>query len=138
MSRRVRRRLNDPLDQWTPATVAAAQTNRPRTYGFGTANPGVVYGNELNGSTVRDHPSQGGYDLQVWARGVLTRGQVGDYTASNSGTIRPDWAPYAAAREDWSRVQHLARFGRVVQTFKHTAVPPPQKTYADYGVWTLS
>ena len=76
MSRRVRRRLNNPLDQWTPATVAAAQANRPRTYGMPPhINPGRVYGMELSESTGGGTFAQGGYDMQVWARGVLSRGK---------------------------------------------------------------
>jgi len=108
------------LDQWTPATVAAAQANRPRTFGMAPHIPlsqraitaGNSYGNELHGA------STGPWTM--WAQEVLTRGHVGDYTDPNSayGTIRPDWAPYAAARAGWSRAQHVANFGRVVQTFR--------------------
>ena len=53
-----------------------------------------------------------------------TGGQVGDYTDPNSadGTIRRDWARYAAPRAGWSRAQHVANFGRVVQTTFRQAV----------------
>ena len=73
---------------------------------------GNSYGNELHGA------STGPWTM--WAQEVLTRGHVGDYTDPNSayGTIRPDWARYTAARAGWSRAQHVANFGRVVQTFR--------------------
>ena len=65
------------------------------------------------------NPGSGSY-RQAWARGVLSRGQAGDYTDPNTAnqTIRPDWAPYAAERILWCRAQHVANFGRVVQTFR--------------------
>ena len=121
MSRRVRRRLNEnPLDQWTPATVAAAQANRARTYGMAPHIPlsrgpitlGMHYSEELYSASTGSWTN--------WAQAAFNRGYRGDYTDPNSanGTIRPDWRDYAAARAGWSRAQHISNFGRVVQTFR--------------------
>ena len=128
MSRRVRRRLNEnPLDQWTPATVAAAQANRPRRYGargisiemerrgyrplFASAM-GVIYRNQLQRS------AEANPNFADYVDGVIGRGVNGNYSDNTNTDTRLDWADYSAARQDWSQVQFLHRFGNVVQTLR--------------------
>ena len=128
MSRRVRRRLNEnPLDQWTPATVAAAQANRPRRYGphgisiemerrgsrplFASAM-GYIYRNHLERS------AEANPNFADYVDGVIGRGVNGNYSDNTNTDTRLDWADYSAARQDWSQVQFLHRFGNVVQTLR--------------------
>ena len=90
MSRRVRRRLNEnPLDQWTPATVAAAQANRPRRYG-------------LSGGMAAS-------SLDATGLGFIYR-----YQLSATETM----ANYSSGVVDRGNALGLDRFGRAVQTLR--------------------
>ena len=123
------------LDQWTPATVAAAQANRPRRYGYahsGVAHQqaglppidaevlGRVYRRNLDDSvdSVAPPGHPGRPDYLSWVANVIDRGEWGNYSDYTGNQLRQDWAPYAALRAGWSRAQHVANFGRVVQTFR--------------------
>ena len=50
--------------------------------------------------------------------GVIGRGVWGNYSDNTNTDTRLDWADYSAARQDWSQVQFLHRFGNVVQTLR--------------------
>ena len=139
MSRRVRRRLNNPLDQWTPATVAAAQANRPRRFGprgFRNVPGSIVVGEqsaELLGRVYRDHlrdsvntvapPGHPGHaNIVNWVSDVIDRSHYADYSDHTGNQTRHDWLDYgpggSQTRQDWTRAQHASNFGRVVQTFR--------------------
>ena len=123
--------MSNPLDQWTPATVAAAQANRPRRYGPRSYSSvpgrppldahvlGRIFITHLNDSvdSVAPPGHPGRLDILGWVADVVCRGQCGNYR-DDTGNIRPDWRDYAASREDWSMVQHITNFGRVVQTLR--------------------
>ena len=94
------------LDQWTPATVAAAQANRPRRYGGRGSNLGEFY---LRPAEILGR--------MYWAMGQF----------SGEGPMRslplpddPNYARgrYATDRADWSSSDHWSRFGNVVQTLR--------------------
>ena len=117
------------LDQWTPATVAAAQANRARRYGARnsqrnwTSSPmdaeilGRIYRMQLQnsvapiGDPARMEPGPEGLS---YFTDVIDRGNYGDY----GHPVRRDWEPYVAARANWSPIDHITRFGNVVQTFR--------------------
>ena len=104
MSRRVRRRLNNPLDQWTPATVAAAQANRPRTYGTRDFSSAA----RRDGREPLDATGQGfiyRYQLQG---SVFENGFPGAMANYVSGSLN------RATARGWTN----DTWGRVVQTFR--------------------
>ena len=96
MSRRVRRRLNEnPLDQWTPATVAAAQANRPRRYGTGLVG------------------GMGAHSLDATGLGWIYRYQLQMYNGEEE-----TMGDYSSGVVDRGNALGLDRFGRAVQTFR--------------------
>jgi len=96
MSRRVRRRLNEnPLDQWTPATVAAAQANRPRRYGTGLVG------------------GMGAHSLDATGLGWIYRYQLQMYNGEEE-----TMGDYSSGVVDRGNALGLDRFGRAVQTLR--------------------
>ena len=93
------------LDQWTPATVAAAQANRPRRYGTG-------YG------------GMGAHSLDATGMGFIYRYQLQGSIYENGWP--GEWANYASGVVDRGNALGLAKFGRVVQTFR-------QAVHGSYG-----
>ena len=95
--------MSHALDQWTPATVAAAQANRPRRYGASNSSvPGTLNAEVLG--------------RFYWAMGQFS----GEGPMSLILPHDPNYASryYATERADWSSSDHWSRFGNVVQTFR--------------------
>ena len=83
------------LDQWTPATVAAAQANRPRRYG-------------LSGG-------MGANALDATGLGFLYRYQLQMYSGPSATDTMGD---YLSGVVDRGNALGLDRFGRAVQTLR--------------------
>ena len=124
MSRRVRRRLNNPLDQWTPATVAAAQANRPRTYGtrdFSSAarrdgrepldatGQGFIYRYQLQGS-VFENGFPGA--MANYVSGSLNRATARGWTDETWGRVVQTF------RQAVARIVRRAKWRRIIRALR--------------------
>ena len=125
------------LDQWTPATVAAAQANRPRSYhrdGGSAGNLGWIYRYQLQGSAFENGVPGA---MANYVSGSLNRATARGWTSDTWGRVVQTFRQAVARivrRAKWRRIIRALRMQRRLGDYFERSRPlagPRRVPYVD-------